>query len=171
MSNEIVNRVANSALITIDLDKFYPKGKHIEIDISIWLFQGLVVREKEFRASLKEHDWSQYQDTFVSIICSTDAIIPGWANLLITTYLQPYAKLISIGSKKDLDLIYFTQQIESLDLSIYQDKPVIINGCNDCDIPDSAFVLLVQKLMPVARSIMYGEACSSVPLYKNNLKK
>lgn len=171
MEGEIVNRVANSKLVTIDLDSLYPKGERILLDISPWLFQGLIVREKEFRASLKEHDWEQYKDKYVVLTCSTDAIIPGWAYLLITTYLQPFAKLIIKGSIEDLDTILFTKVINALDLSLYQDKPIIITGCSDNPIPESSYLLLLQKIMPIATSVLYGEACSSVPLFKKSAKK
>lgn len=166
MQEEIINRVANSKLVTIDLDSLYPKGERIVLDISQWLFQGLIVREKEFRASLKEQDWQQYQDKYVILDCSTDAIIPGWAYLLITTHLQPYAKLCVKGKLEDLDTILFTELINSLDLNLYKDKPVIITGCSNNPIPETSYLQLIQKLMPVASSILYGEACSSVPLFK-----
>jgi len=171
MEREIVNRVANSKLVTIDLDSLYPKGERIVLDISQWLFQGLIVREKEFRNHLKEHDWEQYKDSYVILNCSTDAIIPGWAYLLITTYLQPYAKLIVQGSQENLDNHLMTKVINELDLNDYQDRPVIIAGCTDNPIPESSFLLLLQKLMPIASNIMYGEACSSVPLFRNRKRR
>ena len=167
MKGEIVNRVANSRLVTIDLDSLYPKGDRKVLDISQWLFQGLIVREKEFRDQLKEHDWEQYKDSYVVLTCTTDAIIPGWAYLLITTYLQPYAKLIVQGTLADLDNLLMKQIINELDVSEYEGKPVIITGCSDNPIPETSYLLLLQKLMPVANNIMYGEACSSVPLYRN----
>lgn len=167
MEGEIVNRIANSKLVTIDLDSLYPQGERIILDISQWLFQGLIVREKEFRTHLMEHDWSQYKDCYVILNCSTDAIIPGWAYLLITTYLQPHAKLIVKGTIEDLDNVLITQVINELDLNDYHGKPVIITGCSDNPIPETSYLLLLQKLMPIARNIMYGEACSSVPLFRN----
>lgn len=167
MEDKIVNRVANSKLVTIDLDSLYPKGERIELDITPWLFQGLIVREKEFRTQLMEHDWSDYKDSYVILSCSSDAIVPGWAYLLITTYLQPYAKLITKGTKEDLDNLLLAEVINGLDLNDYQGKPVIITGCSDHPIPETSYLLLLQKLMPIARNIMYGEACSSVPLFRN----
>lgn len=171
MEGEIKNRVANSPLIMIDLDNFYPKGERQIIDISQWLFQGLVVREKEFRQHLKEHNWKQYNDKYIALYCSTDAIIPGWAYLLITTYLQPEAKFVAQGDIKNLDTILLTKIIDNLDTTPYVNKPLIINGCSTNPIPDSIYTLLLQKLQPIARSIMYGEACSSVPLYKKTIRK
>lgn len=167
MQGEIVNRVANSKLVTIDLDRLYPKGDRITLDISKWLFKGLIVREKEFRSQLKEHDWEQYKNTYVILTCSTDAIVPGWAYLLITTYLQPYSKLIIQGTQADLDSYLMMQVINGLDFTEYEGKPVIIAGCSDNPIPESSYLLLLQKLMPIASNIMYGEACSSVPLFRN----
>lgn len=166
MEDRIVNRVANSKLVTIDLDSLYPKGERIELDITPWLFQGLIVREKEFRTQLKEHDWNQYKNSYVILSCSSDAIVPGWAYLLITTYLQPFAKLITKGTKEDLNNLLLAQVINELDMKEYQDKPVIITGCSDNPIPETSYLLLLQKLMPIARNIMYGEACSSVPLFR-----
>lgn len=166
MSGEIINRVANSKLITIDLETFYPKGERILFDISEWLTEGFLLREKEFRNHVKSHDWSRYKDTFVALYCSTDAIIPGWAYLLISLELAPYASKVIVGSKEDLENIIFAEVIANLDVTPYENRPVIIAGCANKPIPESAFVLLAQKLQPVASSIMYGEACSSVPLYK-----
>lgn len=170
MEGEIKNRVANSKLVTIDLDTLYPKGDRITIDISQWLFQGLIVREKEFRAQLKEHNWEQYKDKYVALYCSTDAIIPGWAYLLITTHLQSIAKYITQGTIEELDSLLLSEVIHAMDFSEFENKPVIINGCSNHPIPESSYLLLLQKLMPIARSIMYGEACSSVPLFKRSVK-
>lgn len=166
MAKEIVNRVANSKLAVIDLEAYYPEGRRILFDISDWLWEGLILKEKDFREQAKNHDWSQYQDAYVALICSTEAIIPGWAYLLLSSYLTPYVNQVAVGSLKTLETIIYSDIINSLDLSDYQNKPVIIKGCADKPIPETAFVLLMQKLQPLARSIMYGEACSSVPLYK-----
>lgn len=166
MAEEIVNRVANSKLAVIDLEAYYPEGRRILFDISDWLWEGLILKEKDFREQAKNHDWSQYQDAYVALTCSTEAIIPGWAYLLLSSYLTPYVNQVVVGSLKTLETIIYSDIINSLDLSDYQNKPVIIKGCADKPIPETAFVLLMQKLQPLARSIMYGEACSSVPLYK-----
>ncbi len=166
MSEEIINRVANSKLVTFDLEGIYPKGERVSFDISPWLLEGIVLRENEFREKAKEQDWSQYQDKFVALFCSTDAIVPGWAYLLLSLYLAPYAKKVTVGSLDELESILFAEILQNLDVSEYADKPIIIKGCAHKPIPQNAYVLLAQKLQPIAKSIMYGEACSSVPLYK-----
>lgn len=166
MADEIINRVANSKLKVIDLEDYYPKGKRVLFDIKDWLLEGLVLREKDFRSFVAEHDWSQYQDCYVALYCSTDAIVPDWAYMLITIELEPYSKLTIIGSLEDLESILYTSIISELDLSIYKDLPVIIKGCSNKPVPSNALVLLSQRLKPIAKSLMFGEACSSVPLYK-----
>lgn len=166
MAEEIVNRVANSKLMTIDLEDLYPKGERVLFDISKWLLEGIVLREKDFRKEAEEHDWSQYSNCYVALYCSTDAIVPGWAYLLLSLHLAPYASKVVVGSLENIETVIFSEIINKLDVSEYQDKPVIIKGCTHKPIPENAYVLLAQKLHPVARSIMYGEACSSVPLYK-----
>ncbi len=163
---EIVNRVANSKLITIDLEDWYQVGLRTVFDIKDWLFEGLLLREKDFRDHVRNYDWSQYQDQYVMLHCSTDAIIPGWAYMLLTTVLTPYAKKVIVGSSKDLEEILYQEALEQIDFSIYQDKPVIVKGCSNKPVPENAYISLIQKIQPYAKSIMYGEACSSVPLYK-----
>lgn len=166
MQEEIINRVANSKLETIDLEDFYPSGQRVAIDISQWLLEGIVLREKEFRAFVNEHNWSQYQDCYVALYCKTDAIIPGWAYMLISLALTPFATKTVVGDLEVLESILFSDIIEHLPLDSFKDKPVIIKGCAHKPIPQNAYVLLSQRLQPIAKSIMYGEACSSVPLYR-----
>ncbi|WP_299121608.1 DUF2480 family protein [uncultured Winogradskyella sp.] len=166
MDNEIVNRVANSKLKVIDLEDYYPSGKRVLFDIKDWLFEDLVLREKDFRVSVTEHDWSQYQDCYVALHCSTDAIVPDWAYMLISLELQAYSKLTIIGSLETLESIIYASIISELDLAIYKDSPVIIKGCSNKPVPANSLVLLSQRLKPIAKSIMFGEACSSVPLFK-----
>ncbi|WP_411894076.1 DUF2480 family protein [Winogradskyella sp. A2] len=166
MAEEIINRVANSKLKVIDLEDYYPEGKRILFDIKDWLLEGLVLREKDFRDSVSQHDWSQYQDCYIALHCSTDAIVPDWAYMLITVQLKNHAKKIVIGTLDNLESILYTSIISNLDTSIYQDMPVIIKGCSHKPVPSNALVMLTEKLQPVAKSIMFGEACSSVPLYK-----
>ena len=166
MAEEIVNRVANSKLKVIDLEELYPEGPRVSFDIKDWLYEGLVLREKDFRAHVSGHDWSQYQDAYVALHCSTDAIIPDWAYLLVATHLQPYAKYCSIGTIEQLNTLLYQNIIANLDVSIYEGLPTIIKGCANKPVPDNALVMLTQKLQPVAKSIMYGEACSAVPLFK-----
>ncbi|WP_299098361.1 DUF2480 family protein [uncultured Winogradskyella sp.] len=170
MKGEIINRVTNSKLKVIDLEDYYPEGRRILFDIKDWLLEGLVLREKDFRVFVAEHNWSQYQDCFVALHCSTDAIVPDWAYMLISIELQSYAKLSLIGSLSDLETVLYNDIISKLDLSIYNNLPVIIKGCSHKPVPSNALILLTQKLKPIAKSIMFGEACSSVPLFKKSKK-
>ncbi|AWI25199.1 DUF2480 family protein [Flavobacterium pallidum] len=163
---EIVNKVANSALEVFDLEDYYPKGQRMQLDISQWLYEGFILKEKDFRESLKNHDWLQYQDAYVAVHCSTDAILPAWASVLVTIYLTPFAKKTIDGNLADIDTALYQEILENLDYNIYKDKPLIIKGCSKKPVPMSAYVLAAQKLQPFAKSIMYGEACSAVPLYK-----
>ncbi|MET7028864.1 DUF2480 family protein [Sediminicola luteus] len=164
--SEIVNRVAQSALVTFNLEDHYPKGERILLDIKDWLFEGFILREKEFRAAISSHNWEQYKDAYVALTCSTDAIIPGWAYMLIATELQPHAKKMLIGNLEQLETSLYQSIIEKLDLSEYKDKPVIIKGCSNKPVPPNAYLWITSKMQTVAKSVMYGEACSSVPLYK-----
>lgn len=164
--DEIINRVANSVLEVFDLEDYYPNGIRTQIDISQWLLEGFLLREKDFREALKNHDWAQYQNHFVAINCSTDAIVPAWANILVATYVAPFAKKVVSGNLNDLETALYQEILPTLDYSSYQDKPVIIKGCSKKPVPESAYIMAVQKLQPIAKSIMYGEACSAVPLFK-----
>ena len=166
MSDEIVNRVVNSVLITFDLEDIYVPGDRIKVDLSQWLEQGFVLREKEFRTAITSFNWSIYKDCYVALFCSTDAILPAWASLLITAQLNPVTKQIVWGSLQDLEHQIFAKAIDELDLSSFESKPVIVKGCSEKQIPESAFVYLIQKLQPLVKSLFYGEACSSVPLFK-----
>jgi len=166
MAEEIINRVAKSPLVTIDLEDFYPEGKRVVFDISDWLYQGLILKEKDFRESVEQHDFSQYKDNYIALTCKTDAIIPSWAYLLITTKLASFAKKIVVGNLELLETVIFQEIILNLDISNYKDKPIIIKGCSSKPIPQTASTLLVEKLTPTAKSILFGEACSTVPLYK-----
>lgn len=164
--SDIVNRVSQSSLVTFDLEEYYPKGDRILIDISPWLFEGMILREKEFRAHVLNHSWADYKDTYVALTCSTDAIVPAWAFMLITTQLQPYATKVVKGDLKDLETILYADVISELDLTEFVDKPVIIKGCSNKPVPSNAYIWATEKIQSVAKSVMYGEACSSVPLYK-----
>lgn len=166
MSKEIVNRVAKSPLITFDLEEHFPVGERKTLDLSQWLDQGIILREKDFRAALKQFDFSIYQDCYVALFCSTEALLPAWANLLVTTHLQPFAKQVIWGSLEILELSIFQNMIQSIAVEPYINKPVIIKGCADKEIPPTAYMALVEKLQPHVKSLMYGEACSSVPLFK-----
>ena len=166
MPDEIINRVANSKLKTIDLEVYYPQGRRSVIDIKKWLFQELILKEVDFREQVKNHDWSQYNNHYVALICSTGAIIPSWAFMLITTYVSPYAKKVVVGDLKLLETAIFHDVITSLTIDEFKDKPVIIKGCANKPIPETAYVQLIEKLQPVVKSILFGEACSTVPLFK-----
>jgi hypothetical protein len=166
MAHEIVNRVANSKLKTIDLEDFYPKGIRAVLDIKDWLFQELILKETDFREHLKNHDWSQYNNQFVALTCSADAIIPSWAYMLIASYLAPFSKKIVVGNLLELETAIFQEIIEQLPLEEYTGSPVIIKGCANKPIPETAYIQLIEKIQPVAKSIMFGEACSTVPLFK-----
>ena len=166
MADEIINRVANSKLMTLDLEDYYPIGERIVIDISDWLFKGIVLREMEFRNHIKTHNWTQYQDKYVAISCSTDAIIPAWAYMLIAVEIQPYSKQTVIGNLETLETVIYQKIIDDMDVSIFVDKPVIIKGCSKKPVPLNAYNLISSKLKSVAKSIMFGEACSNVPLFK-----
>ena len=162
----ILNRVAQSKLITFDLEAYYPKGTRVLLDIKDWLHEGFILKEKEFRSQLAEHDWAQYQDAYVALHCSSDAIVPGWAYMLITTKLGPYAKKTVQGDLEQLETALFISIIEDLDVSEFKDRIVIVKGCSNKPVPPNAYLLITQRLQPVVKSLMYGEACSSVPLFK-----
>lgn len=166
MEEEIINRVANSKLITFNLEDYYPKGERVILDIKNWLFEDIVLREKDFREQVKNHDWHQYQDAYVAIQCSTDAIIPDWAYMLITLSLASIAKKTILGNLELLETSLYQDIISNLDVSEFQDKPIIIKGCSKKPVPVNAYLMITNKLKPVAKSIMFGEACSSVPLFK-----
>jgi hypothetical protein len=166
MPDEIINKVALSKLVTFDLEDYYPKGERIVLDIKDWLFEGFILKEKEFRDYIKAHNWEQYKGAYVALTCSTDAIVPGWAYMLITTKLQPFAVRTVLGNLEDLETSIYQSIIENITVSDFKDKPVIIKGCSNKPVPPNAYLMLTAKLLPVVKSVMYGEACSSVPLYK-----
>ncbi len=166
MEDEIVNRVANSKLLTFDLEEHYPAGDRVLLDIKDWLHEGYILREKEFRAYINDHNWEQYDNAYVALTCSTDAIVPGWAYMLLTTKLEPFAKKTVQGNLEQLETAIYQEIIQKLDLSEYQDKYVIVKGCSHKPVPPNAYLLITSRLQPIVKSLMYGEACSSVPLYK-----
>ena len=166
MAEEIVNRVAQSKLQVFDLEDYYPEGKRTVLDIKDWLWEELILKEKEFRSLADTHDWEQYKDAYVALNCSTHAIIPGWAYMLLVSKLQPYAKHVVVGTLEDLETSLYQSILSNLDVGPFQDKPVIIKGCSHKPVPQNAYLQAMLKIQPVARSVMYGEACSAVPLYK-----
>ncbi len=163
---EIINKVANSNLEVFDLEDYYVAGNRVQIDISQWLTEGFLLIEKDFREHLKNFDFSIYQDCLVAIHCSTDAIVPAWARILVTVNVSPYAKKVVSGNFNDLETALYQEILPTLDYTIYKDKPVILKGCSKKPVPESAYILAVQFLQPYTKSIMYGEACSAVPLFK-----
>jgi len=167
---EIINKVAGSTLDVFDLEDYYPKGIRVQIDISQWLIDGFLLKEKDFREHLKNYDWSQYQDQYVAINCSTDAIVPAWASILVAIQLAPFAKKIINGNIEDLDSSLYEEILSKLDYSVYENKAIIIKGCSKKPVPMRAYILAAHYLQPFARSIMYGEACSAVPLFKAQKK-
>ena len=166
MAKEIVNKVSKSSLVTIELEDFYPVGERVVFDISKWLHEGLILKEKDFRESVQQHNWDQYKGKYIALNCSAEAIIPSWAYLLIAVKLGPYAKKMIVGNLELLETVIFQDIISNLDVEIFKDKPVIIKGCTNKPIPETAPVQLIEKLLPFAKTIMFGEACSTVPLFK-----
>ena len=166
MADEIINRVAQSKLEVIDLEEFYPNGKRVLLDIKDWLYEGLILREKEFRDFVSKHHWEQYQDAYVAVTCSTDAIVPGWAYMLVASHLNPFAKRVVKGNLEVLETSIYQAIIDKLDVAEFTEKPVIIKGCSNKPVPENAYLMAVAKIQTVAKGVMYGEACSSVPIYK-----
>jgi len=166
MAEEIINKVASSGIITIDLVEYYPKEEIVAFDIKPYLFRELILKEKDFREALQKTDWIKYENKIVAVICSVDAIIPAWAYMLIATYLQPMAKNIIIGDEKEVIKQNILRRINEIQEEEYNGKRLIIKGCGDVFIDSAAYMEITKKLLPVAKSIMYGEACSNVPVYK-----
>lgn len=162
----IVNKVAQSGLLTVDLADFAPRGERVVYDIKDNLFQGLILREKDFREFVKTHDWQQYEGKYVAITCSADAIVPTWAYMLLANRLEPYAAAIVFGELATLEAVLYEQALEKLDMERYRDQRVVVKGCGDGTTPEFAFVKFTAMLSKVAKSIMYGEPCSTVPVFK-----
>ena len=166
----LINRVANSGIITINLEEFFPKEEVMVFDLKGFLFQEMILKEKDFRAALKEHNWSQYQDRAITIFCSVDAIIPTWAYMLVSSYLHGIAKEIFQGSAEQYYTFYYKQVLNKIDYSQYQDKRIVIKGCRDKPVPTIAYMEITSKIKAYAKSIMYGEPCSTVPIFKKPRK-
>lgn len=166
MMDEIINKVEQSGLITINLETYYTPGQRIFIDLKEQLYQGLILKERDFRAFVKTHNWSQYQDAHIAIDTSTDAIVPAWAYMLVATAAAPYAKTIIKGSLEELNKHLYTRAIQEIDLEEYKNKFVIVKGCSKVPVPETAYVELCTRLQKVVKSLSYGEACSKVPLFK-----
>lgn len=166
MSEVFVNKVANSGLITLDLENFLPTGETATFDLKDHLFMGLILKEKDFREALKNIDWTAYQNKNVAIVCTVDAIIPVWAYMLLATYLQPVAKEIYLGTGEEMSKHLFLKNIEAINTDEYSDQRIVIKGCGEVPIENFAYAEITKLLRPVAKSIMYGEPCSTVPIYK-----
>lgn len=166
-NGEIINKVAQSGLVSIDLKDFYDTGERIVYDLAQNLYQGLILKEKDFRQFLKEHQWESYTGKNVAIICSADAIVPTWAYMLLAVHLQPYAKNFVFGNLEDLEKHLFCKKFSETDWSVYEGKKVVVKGCSDLPIPLYAYVALTSILQPIVQSLMFGEPCSTVPIYKN----
>jgi hypothetical protein len=166
MSEPFVNKVAESGLITLDLETWYPKEETAVFDMKEHLFMGMILKEKDFREALKILDWSAYSNKNVALTCSADAIIPVWAWMLVATYLQPVAKEIVMGDEKELHKHLFLKNLSTINVNDYTDQRVVIKGCGETPIADYVYMEITKLLRPVAKSIMYGEPCSTVPVFK-----
>ena len=166
MSDVIINKVAESGLITLDLEKYYPREKTAVFDLKDHLFHGLILKEKDFREALKNLDWEKYRDAYVAITCSADAVIPVWAYMLVATYLQPVSKDFIMGDEKELHKSMFLKNLSTIHIEEFSDKKIVIKGCGETPIADFVYMEITKRLRPVVKSIMYGEPCSTVPVYK-----
>lgn len=166
----LVNRVAASGLITIDLTDYLPTSDMAVFDLKDYLFREMILREKDFRTAVAEHDWSTYQDKTLLVFCSSDAIIPMWAYMLVATKAAPYVKDIFQGNEKAYAHHYLYQQLAKIDWSEYVDQRIVIKGCGDRPVPAGAYLEITRRLVPVAKSVMYGEPCSTVPIFKQKKK-
>ena len=166
MDKPLVNRVANSGLITLKLEEYFPKSEIVNFDLKDYLFMELILKEQDFREALKNHDWSQYTGKVLLVYCSTDAIIPVWAYMLVATYAAPFAADVFQGTAEEFYKAHFIRAIEQLDLEAYAGERIVIKGCSDKPVPPAAYLEITRRLQPIAKSIMFGEPCSTVPIYK-----
>ena len=164
---EIVNKVAQSSLMVFDLEDYYPDDHVVDLDVSQWLVERFILRETDFRSQLKEYDWSPFEDKYVALYCSTDAILPAWAFALVSVHLAPFALKIIHGTKESAIIEWYQDILNKLDYTDYFQNPVILKGCSKKAVPNQVYTLAIQKLIKVAKSVMFGEACSAVPLYKS----
>ena len=166
IQENFVNKVAASGLITLNLEEYLHQGERIVYDIKENLFHGLMLREKDFREFVKTHDWESYRGKNVAVICSADAIVPTWAYMLLANKLRPYANEVVYGGLETLETILFTKALGKIDLKKFEGERVVVKGCADIDLPVAAYVEITNLLTPVVKSLMYGEPCSTVPIYK-----
>lgn len=168
---EIINKVANSGLVTLDLEDYYHQGERVVYDLKDNLFMGMILKEKDFREFLKSHNWSQYAGKNVAITCTEDAIIPTWAYMLLTLQLEPHAHTVVFGTLNDLEEKLYFDAINHIDVEAYREVRVVVKGCSKHPVPTAAYVELTRKLQPVVQSLMFGEPCSTVPLFKKPKNK
>ena len=166
MGEEIINKVAQSGLVSVDLEELFVPGERVLFDLKGWLFEELILKEKDLREQLKNHDWQQYQNKFVALTCTADAIVPTWAFMLAASMLEPVAKKIVFGDLKKLEEEIFHEQISKINPERYRDQRIVIKGCSHVEVPSSAYIEITRLLQPVVKSIFYGEPCSTVPVYK-----
>ncbi|QKJ28255.1 DUF2480 family protein [Mucilaginibacter mali] len=166
IQENIINKVALSGLVTLDPAAFYPPGERLVYDITDNLFHGLILKEKDFREFVKGHDWAQYTGKNIAITCTADAIVPAWAYMLLANRMAPYAREIVFGDAAVLETVLFEKAMAGVDLEQYRDQRVVIKGCGDIEVPTSAYVELTKRLTPIVKSLMFGEPCSTVPIYK-----
>ena len=165
---QIINKVANSALITFNLEDYYEPGDRVLLDIKDQLYEGLVLREKDFRDFIKIHNWAQYENKFVAITCSTDAIVPTWAYMLLAIALKPFARRVIFGSLQELEIENYRNALSKIQWSDFKDAKIVIKGCSKVDVPVAIYVEVVNQLKPHVASLMFGEPCSTIPLFKKS---
>ena len=166
MEDPLINKVAESGLITLDLEKYYPREEIVVFDLKDFLFMEMILKEKDFREKLKAHNWESYKDKYTGVYCSADAIIPVWAYMLVASYLEPLAKDVIMGDDKEVHRRLFLKNLSAINIHEFADQRVVIKGCGETPIGDFAYMEITKLLRPVSKSIMYGEACSTVPVYK-----
>lgn len=166
MEEAIINRVSSSSLVSLDLEDFYHTGERVVYDLKENLFMGLILKEKDFREFLKTHDWTQYSGKNVAITCTEDAIIPTWAFMLVALHLEPYANMVVFGTIEDLERKLYEDAISKINFEAYEGKKVVVKGCSKVAVPTAAYVEITRRLKPIVQSLMFGEPCSTVPLYK-----
>lgn len=165
-TDEIINRVSSSALVTFDLEEYYTPGERVTLDIAPQLHQGIILKEKEFREFIKTHDWTSYKGKYIAVTCSVDAIIPTWAFMLVVTAVQPYAGMVVLGDLEDLERQLFFEKLAAVKWENFEGGKVVVKGCSKVYVPDSVYVELTRRLRPRVQSLFFGEPCSTVPVFK-----
>lgn len=166
----LVNRVASSTLVTFDLEEIFPSGEILPFDLKAYLFMELILKEKDFREALSTHDWQQYEGKNLAVFCSADAIIPLWAYMLVASYAAPYVQDMALCEPSEFAAQYFLKKLAALDITQFEGKRVVVKGCSDRPVPAAAYLQIAHRLQPVARSIMFGEPCSTVPVFKKPIQ-